>query len=95
MLVQGSQSAESGNSLEAAHDELVGLDRSGWAWEWLRRNPSYRVGAMKAAQPATSAGLIDLTGVEEATTQFAACWGLHFRRRSASLGSDSKVVLAG
>jgi hypothetical protein len=26
----------------------VGIDRAGWAWEWLRRNPAYRQEAAMA-----------------------------------------------
>ena len=35
--------------LPAAYRYLTELDPSGWAWEFLRRNPDYRADAAKAA----------------------------------------------
>lgn len=28
-----------------------GIDRAGWAWEWLRRNPAYRREAASTPRP--------------------------------------------
>jgi Family of unknown function (DUF6499) len=41
--------------LPAAYHYLAELDPSGWAWEFLRRNPDYRADAAKLlAQPETA-----------------------------------------
>lgn len=55
--------------LPAAYRYLVRLTPSGWAWEFLRRNPAYRA-AMAHAAPTD-----DLRDAPE-----AARWGLYFRR---------------
>jgi hypothetical protein len=32
-------------------DAALRIDRAGWAWEWLRRNPAYRRDAASASRP--------------------------------------------
>lgn len=61
----------------SAYDALLGQDRSGWAWEWLRRDPTYQRSAMRrlAASrtgPASNAGSVR--------------WGLH-RFEDPSVGA--------
>lgn len=51
-----------------AYRPLLGLDRSGWAWEWLRRDPAYRRAARRSLGP--SAGL-------DGQADSARAWGLH------------------
>lgn len=51
---------------DAASYRFERLDRPGFAWEWLRRDPAYRAAAI-AAQPDGSPGRSDPR---------AACWGL-------------------
>ena len=57
---------------------LLGLDREGWAWEWLRRNRRYcdHARAMLLEHPATTspAARLSLLPACDATD-----WGLHFR----------------
>jgi len=55
----------------AAYDYAAAMEPSGLAWEFLRRNPDYRI-AYETAQ----AGAYD--GVEGQ----ARCWGLRFSGRS-------------
>jgi len=50
---------------------LLRLSRSGWAWEFLRRNAAYRAATTAAAA---------LPPDRQAA--FAAPWGLHFRGTS-------------
>lgn len=63
------------------YKSLLTLDRSGWAWKWLRRNPHYismasRLPARtRVNQRGTRLRVITTTAGEEARD-----WGLHFRR---------------
>ncbi|MGD9538398.1 MAG: DUF6499 domain-containing protein [Gammaproteobacteria bacterium] len=60
---------------------LLTLDRAGWAWKWLRRNPDYiaRTSQLltrpRLGQPGTRLRVITTSDAEEARD-----WGLHFRR---------------
>lgn len=62
---------------EADYHYLDGADRSGIAWEFLRRNADYRAAA--SAQPAPAAerrGTIELLTAARSALR----WGLLFRR---------------
>lgn len=52
----------------AAYRPLVALDRSGWAWEWLRRDPAYRRAARTGMDPPAGSG---------GGKASALAWGLH------------------
>jgi hypothetical protein len=48
--------------LPAAYRYMTELDLSGWAWEFLRRNPDYRADAAKSAAQPDAARLPDGAG---------------------------------
>lgn len=54
----------------AAYAPLLGADRSLLAWEWLRRNSSYRAAAEQALEAGSSRSLIEPDDAPES-------WGLH------------------
>jgi hypothetical protein len=56
-----------------AYRELLLLERSGFAWEWLRRDPAYRDAALAALEAGRAAILAGPRNAEPA----AAPWGLH------------------
>ena len=62
------------------YKSLLTLDRAGWAWKWLRRNPDYiaRTAQLltrpRLGQPGTRLRVITTSDAEEASD-----WGLHFR----------------
>jgi len=62
----------------AAVETLNRLDRGGFAWEFLRRNPRYRKDYNQTSKEAASAA-----SVKEAVGQR---WGLCFRLRSQAGG---------
>ena len=69
------------------YEHLLAFDRSGWAWEWLRRNPVYAATAL-AVQPAVlsilrQTPLIVRISVPDGEGG-AARWGLHFRGTAGS-----------
>ena len=61
---------------------LAGIDRAGLMWEWLRRDPEYRLSQQLSRHQATpivtqshgSLKIITLTSAVNANQ-----WGLHFR----------------
>jgi hypothetical protein len=63
----------------SAVETLNRLDRAGFAWEFLRRNPRYRREYNQAAKEATSA----------ASEAAGHRWGLSFRLRSQT-GNDCR-----
>jgi len=73
---------------------LLDLDRAGWAWEWLRRNPEYVDEARD--KPAVD---IDVVGASRMTILRCSAllrggpWGLSFRGRGRSLRSFCQVAL--
>lgn len=68
---------------EAAYEKLKPLDRSGFAWEYLRRNPQYRDDRRKRTTVARlSEGVITTDG----TSPPLLSWGLRFRGRSRPAG---------
>ncbi len=72
---------------------LLGLDASGFAWEWLRRNPAFRAlwaDAGAAAHRASSQAAVAARRITNNVTELGqhplaertASWGLSFRRSS-------------
>lgn len=58
---------------------LLDLDRSGWAWEFLRRNPDYRQAVQSLPKPKYERWLMPpLSLISGAGV--APDWGLSFRR---------------
>ena len=80
---------------EEQYLHLLELDRAGWAWEWLRRNPDYvedegREDSLQLSQEARTCPTI-LSGVPMGE---ASRWGLCFRR-SAELLSRARADALG
>lgn len=77
------------------YKSLLTLDRAGWAWEWLRRNPDYiaRTNQIPTRspleQPGTRLRVITTSDAKEARD-----WGLHFRRSSSPSGHRCLHLLA-
>ena len=71
---------------EAAYDYIDALTPGDLAWEFLRRNPDYR----KSYRELIAVGRLS----ESAAREFAAQWGLRFRRRPAQLGAHPADLLA-
>lgn len=56
---------------------LRDLDRAGWAWEWLRRNPDFA--SVKLTNEArTSTGRPGVIRLEAASERTLLRWGLHY-----------------
>lgn len=72
----------------ARYRALLGIDRAGLAWEWLRRDPDY---VACAARHRAVAGNPDLIREDPA----ALPWGLHFLRGSGPFGIGSSLAVAG
>jgi len=78
------------------YKSLLTLDRSGWAWEWLRRNPEYIVlttqlpTRARVDQPGTRLRIITVSAAEEMRD-----WGLRFRRGAKPPGHRCLHLLAG
>jgi hypothetical protein len=70
---------------EAAYDYIDQLTTSDLAWEFLRRNPDYRI----AFQELLSSGRLS----DETATLFAERWGLYFRSRPTHHGSRPTNLL--
>lgn len=63
---------------EAGYSELDTLDRRGFAWEYLRRNPDYRRQQQSAGQAA--ARIVAGVSILRATAvTIPPIWGLRFR----------------
>jgi hypothetical protein len=56
------------------------LDRAGWAWEWLRRNPDYTgaVPELPATEPERKGGA-EIAVLPAANAEESSLWGLTFR----------------
>lgn len=75
---------------ETAYEKLKPLDRSGFAWEYLRRNPQYREDRRKRTTVARlSEGVIATDG----TSLPLLSWGLRFRGRPRPAGLGSTPFL--
>jgi len=70
----------------AAYRWLRGLDRSGWAWEWLRRDPHYAAPA-RPDEAAHASGPILLKEAPDSAR------GLLFPRESPHAGMGSAALL--
>jgi hypothetical protein len=71
--------------------ELSRLERHGFAWEFLRRNPEYR------DDYARQSGVVEKgssLGRQTHRSSTAAKWGLHFPARSRSPGQHRSDLLA-
>ena len=73
-----------------AVDALLELDRAGLAWEFLRRNPDYRVDSDRTLQRIASGEISE----EAAVTEFSRRWGVSFRPRSRLAGKREPDDLA-
>src|SRR3546814_20406043 len=77
------------------YKSLLTLDRSGWAWKWLRRNPDYiaRTAQLltrpRLGQPGARLRVITTSDAEEAGD-----WGLHFRGGAKPPGNRCLPLLA-
>jgi len=61
-----------------AGDALKELDRAGFAWEFLRRNPEYRQDYRRALERIAAGAITE----EAAMAAISRRWGLSFRPRS-------------
>jgi hypothetical protein len=80
----------------ADYKALLKLDRAGWAWKWLRRNPEYV--ARMAERPPERPPLLPGTGVpiiRAVDLDDASDWGLRFRRGTKPLLYRGQAFLAG
>lgn len=61
---------------------MLELDRAGWAWEWLRRNPDYERACGEDATVAERQAPDTLSGaiVLQSTSACLSPWGVCFRR---------------
>ena len=55
---------------------LLGQDRAGWAWEWLRRNPEFA--NMKVANGTSRLSPSIVVSLEQPMQQNFLGWGLHY-----------------
>lgn len=60
----------------SSYMHLLELDRAGWAWEWLCRNPNF-VSAYSARTPRCENGK-SLVVTADASPSDLMRWGLHF-----------------
>ena len=59
---------------------LLTLDRAGWAWTWLRRNPAYIARTSQLPMRRQLGQLGRLRVITTSDAEEARDWGLHFRR---------------
>ena len=62
-----------------SYSPLLDLDRSGWAWEFLRRNPDYRDAVRSHTKPMLERWLMPPLSLISAAG-ISPDWGLSFRR---------------
>jgi hypothetical protein len=72
------------------HDYLKDLDRPGFAWEFLRRNPAYQEDYNTIAQEDAS----DAAGEGSRREPLVSRWGLTFPDRPAACCRSSDRLLA-
>jgi hypothetical protein len=72
----------------AQYRALLGIDRAGLAWEWLRRDPAY-IACAAHYRPAA----VDRDLIREDPA--ALPWGLHFLRGAGPFGIGGSIALAG
>lgn len=76
-MLLGSQASISHHALQASsYRHLLELDRAGWAWEWLRRNPDF-ASAYSARTPVCENGG-SIVVCANASRPDLMRWGLHF-----------------
>lgn len=63
--------------LTSSYEQLLELDRAGWAWEWLRRNPSF-ASQGSAPMPGCATSSSKVIQPEEALEDNFLRWGLHY-----------------
>jgi len=71
------------------YQPLLKLDRVGWAWEWLRRNPEF-----VAAMPKSSVqGAMEPRVVTVSDAPLAARWGILFCRARRRLLESIRLLI--
>ena len=68
---------ELSSSVMASAGQLFDLDRPGWAWEWLRRNPDF-MSLDLIDERSVKAGHSLVARPTLATEQSLMRWGLHY-----------------
>ncbi|WP_368408134.1 transcriptional regulator domain-containing protein [Asticcacaulis machinosus] len=63
----------------AAYRPLVEMDRVGWAWAWLRRNPRYRERPQSEMPPISFPQQRGVRVVRARSAVDAGQWGVSFR----------------
>lgn len=78
---------------EATYEDLKRLDRRGFAWEYLRRNETFRetLHETPASEMRVVRGALVIYAAPNATLEQ---WGLRFRRTPKSPGSTRPALLA-
>lgn len=71
----GSQAADHARQA-SSYRHLLELDRAGWAWEWLCRNPDF-ASAYSARTPRCDEGK-SIVVIADASRPDLTRWGLHF-----------------
>ena len=74
-----------------SYKPLLKLDRAGWAWEWLRRNPDYIAQASSRIVPLEAETRL----VSIPATDGVAGWGLLCRGESRPPGERCPPILEG
>jgi hypothetical protein len=73
----GSQTSISHHAFQASsYRHLLELDRAGWAWEWLRRNPDF-ASTYASRTPLCESGR-SIVVTANAAPPALLRWGLHF-----------------
>jgi hypothetical protein len=76
-----------------SYKPLLNLDRAGWAWKWLRRNPDYI--AQMIGRPVSAETIkTDLPLLTMPETNDVSDWGLLFRREAGPPGDRRQTLLA-
>ncbi len=78
-----------------SYKDLLELDREGWAWIWLKRNPDYvaRLDGRSPPAPLVCPGA-GVTVIPLVDADDASAWGLRFRRSTPPSMGRSQAVLA-
>lgn len=61
-------------SLKSNYAHLIELDRAGWAWKWLRCNPSFASQRLAMIQTISSMVIQPKVALESSLLR----WGIHF-----------------
>ena len=64
-------------NLAATYGHLLDLDRAGWAWEWLRRNPDFIAIKPEIGRRITTPCAL-VVETDEAWERRLLRWGLHY-----------------